>query len=143
MSPNCKIIFEPHNIDNASPATVSRNGMVYMSSSGLDWRPLMQGWYKTRNQRERNTFGELYELSFLQTYTWATQNLHMVMEILQCNIIHQMICILEGLIPSGKEDEEVDKQSNAGSEGIVSSSSSLGDFLVNYSLNLYVFRRGR
>lgn len=96
MAQNCKIIFEPHNIDNASPATVSRNGMVYMSSSGLTWKPVVKAWLKQRSSKEQEIFEKLFEASYPVLYTWTIQTLHIVMPVLQCNITLQILKLLEG-----------------------------------------------
>lgn len=48
MSVMCRISFEVSDLNNASPATVSRCGIVYVSPTDLAWKPLILTWCKDR-----------------------------------------------------------------------------------------------
>lgn len=48
MTPTMKAMFEPENLNNASPATVSRAGIIYVSDSELGWGPVAESWLQVR-----------------------------------------------------------------------------------------------
>ncbi|XP_054476940.1 dynein axonemal heavy chain 5 isoform X2 [Anoplopoma fimbria] len=110
MAPNCKVVFEPHNIDNASPATVSRNGMVFMSSSVLNWSPILEGWLKKRFPQEAEVLRELFSSSFSELYRFCVQSLEFKMEMLEAFVIMQCINMLQGLIPPKEQCGELSRE---------------------------------
>ena len=54
MTENVKLVFEVENLDNASPATVSRCGIVYVSDTDLYWEPLIDSWLIKRSESRIN-----------------------------------------------------------------------------------------
>ena len=108
-----KIVFEPRNVDNASPATVSRNGMIYMSSSGLDWKPKLKCWLSRNELEEKHSqpINNLFSKTFEVCWKFASVELNFVMPILQVNVFQAILQLLEGLLPCLQPlDEEEEKR---------------------------------
>ncbi|XP_072307391.1 dynein axonemal heavy chain 5 [Eucyclogobius newberryi] len=98
MAPCCKIVFEPHNIDNASPATVSRNGMVFMSESVLGWRPVLQAWTRTLPDAQRHELERRFNCCYQDLLDFVWTSVSPKMQVLECMYIQQTIDLLQGLL---------------------------------------------
>lgn len=107
MPPSLKLIFEVGNLDNASPATVSRLGMVYVGLSALGWTPIFEAWknkYMKANQFTNimPKFDELFKAHIKILQEFVELDLGAVMDVHKVNYISSLLRILDGLLDTVK-----------------------------------------
>ncbi|XP_068199657.1 dynein axonemal heavy chain 5 isoform X2 [Antennarius striatus] len=105
MAPCCKIVFEPHNIDNASPATVSRNGMVFMSSSVLSWTPILEAWLQKLPEQQADALKSCFDSCYQDLLDFVSMAVSARMQVLECMYIRQTIDLLQGLLPAAEDKQ--------------------------------------
>ena len=121
MTDNTKMVFEVENLNNASPATVSRCGIVYVSESDLNWEPLIDAWLKDRqetktysNPEEANWINEFFDkyIAKPDLFTILIKNFTYVMyspPVLKINqLLNLMTALLLGFL---EKQEQLDKAS--------------------------------
>ncbi|CAF1548071.1 unnamed protein product [Rotaria magnacalcarata] len=105
----CSLLFEVGDLKYASPATVSRCGMVYLDSEHLGPDPIWKRWLNTNlidRSNEKDQLDLLYHrytknlLNFIyfgQTETERRPRMKMIVPLTQVNIIVQLTKLLDSL----------------------------------------------
>ena len=84
--------------------------MIFMSSSCLNWKPILDGWLLSRPGTEGSILYDLFhkENVFEECYFNIIHNLEPKMKLYECNYIRQACSILTGLIPDSETKANID-----------------------------------
>ncbi|XP_025160705.1 dynein beta chain, ciliary-like [Harpegnathos saltator] len=61
LTKHMRLLFEVSNLRTATPATVSRAGILYINPQDLGWSPFVTSWIETRDHFERANLSILFE----------------------------------------------------------------------------------
>eukprot|EP00466_Bigelowiella_natans_P018588 jgi/Bigna1/50235/estExt_Genewise1.C_710023 len=109
MHENCRILFEPRDLRNASPATVSRAGIVYVSSEDLGYIPVVEAWLMEReklNEEESKIIKGLCDKYITESsLRWLRRHTTSMMPVMDVHMITNLLCLMKGMLMSKDNDE--------------------------------------
>lgn len=100
MTDNVRLLFEVENLRNASPATVSRAGIIFLSDTDLGWAPLIQAWLARRPRAEAERLQSLFSkyLDEAGALRWLRKHTKHSMPTSDQHLITNLLRILDGLL---------------------------------------------
>ncbi|XP_047348543.1 dynein axonemal heavy chain 10 isoform X3 [Vespa velutina] len=115
---HCNLLFEVGDLQYASPATVSRAGMVYVDPKNLGYQPYIDKWIKTKNEKDQEFLARMCEkyvhgaLNLIIEGMLGLQRvkpLHMIISQTSLNMVIQLAYVFDGLLQA--EEEIVESKS--------------------------------
>lgn len=101
LLPHMKLVFEIRDLKHATPATVSRAGILYISTDdGTQWRSLINSWIKTKNYSDEilNKFRQLFDFYISDTLLWLLINTEAVVPTEDVNRVQVLLWMLDGVL---------------------------------------------
>ena len=105
LRPNCTLHFEVEDLRNASPATVSRAGIIYVSLADLGWLPMVQSWISAakRPAAETETLTKLFTSVCPSLLDFLTMECTPCMYCTPVSLCTSTVVLLGALLEESKE----------------------------------------
>jgi dynein heavy chain len=117
LSNTMSLIFEVMDLAVASPATVSRCGMVFMEPERLGWKPLLTSWLATikfLNEQRKQNVTDLFEFFVPEALMFVRQDCKELSPTTDIGLVNSLIrlydCHFEKLKHTSADENEKDFQ---------------------------------
>lgn len=99
LTPSMRLLFEISHLKTATPATVSRAGILYINPADLGWNPYVQSWIDTREvQSEKANLTILFDKYVPSCLETLRQRFKKITPIAECSHIQMLCYLLECLL---------------------------------------------
>jgi hypothetical protein len=71
FGPNVNFVFETHDLSCASPATISRMGMIFLSDEDTDVKALISTWLSSQPEADQGMLSGWIEDHFHKALAWV------------------------------------------------------------------------
>ncbi len=100
LSRSMRLLFEINSVENASPATVSRAGMLYINDTDVGWRPFVESWMvaKIHDENVKTLLPGFFDKYIDHLYDQMRRSYKHVTKINLINMVFTVCRLLEGYL---------------------------------------------
>ena len=100
LSESMRMIFEIHTLKNATPATVSRAGILYINDTDVGYQPFVDSWLLGRTLDPEKAFlPDLFDRYLTKVIEFfSTSKLEGIIPLSTINMVQSLCYILEGML---------------------------------------------
>ena len=111
LKPHMRLIFEIGNLKYATPATVSRAGILYLNVTDLGWNPYVQSWLEKREDAsERSNLSVLFDRYVNPCLEACRSGRFKMASVEEFSMVVALCNILEGLLTPVNTPKGCDKE---------------------------------
>jgi dynein heavy chain len=103
LTPSMRLLFEITDLRNASPAMVSRAGVIYINDDDIGWSPIAQSWVDTRPDHSQRAHLRLLVRKYVQKTLGACKQFKQIVPILTVNSVSTLCYLLDGVLGKGDD----------------------------------------
>ena len=110
LSNTMSIVFEVDDLSVASPATISRVGMVFLEPKQLGWKPIVISWYNTLPepmQQLKDKFENLFDHLFEPSVLFILENTASIIHLTAEGHVTNLLRLLNTTLDPFMEEEKI------------------------------------